>query len=119
MVRIHRTIEEDARDIELARLGTFEFFGEMSLLTGPPRFASVTAYTNCKLLKIPKPSLEAILETRPEIADEMAHLMAQRKFNTEIMSSATLPKSMGDLLAEYKTAFSQTIRGFFVLGQGS
>ncbi|MFT5113277.1 MAG: small-conductance mechanosensitive channel/CRP-like cAMP-binding protein [Parasphingorhabdus sp.] len=118
MVRIHRTIEDDGgRELDLTRLGTFDFFGEMSLLTGAPRSASVTAYTNCRLLKIPKPCLEPILEKRPELAEELAHLMAERKLNTEIMSSESHAKSVGDRLAEYKKAFTSTIRGFFVLDE--
>ena len=116
MVRIHRVIEEEnGRQLELARLGMFDFFGEMSLLTGAPRFANVTAYTDCKLIEIPKACLETILGKRPELADELAHLMAERKLQSEVLSSENHQKSMGAVLSEYKEIFARTIREFFVL----
>ena len=116
LVRVHRTLEDEKRELELSRLGTFEFFGEMSLLTGAPRFASVTAHTDCQLLNIPKVCLQSILNNRPELADELAQLMAERKIKTEIMSSEAQEKSMSDILREYKAAFAQNIRGFFRAG---
>ncbi len=119
MVRVHLTNKEEdrGRDIELARLGTYDFFGEMSLLTGAPRSANVTAYTDCKLLEIPNPSMEPILEERPELANELAQLMAERQIRSEMLASGAQQKSMGDILTEYKEAFAQTIRGVFRLGK--
>ena len=89
----------------------------MSLLTGAPRSANVTAYTDCKLLEIPKPSMEPILEERPELANELAQLMAERQIRSEMLASGAQQKSMGDILTEYKEAFAQTIRGVFRLGK--
>jgi len=37
---------------EVARLRDGDFFGEMSLLTGEPRTATVTATTDCRLLEL-------------------------------------------------------------------
>jgi len=115
LVRVHRTMEEDGRDLELARLGKFDFFGEMSLLTGAPRSANITAYTDCQLLEIPKACMIPILEQRPELADELAKLMAERKLKGELLSSAVQQKSMSETLKEYTEVFAQTIRGFFAV----
>ncbi|MEM7081844.1 MAG: mechanosensitive ion channel family protein [Pseudomonadota bacterium] len=52
--------------------------GEMSVLTGAPRRASVTADTHVHALSIHRDDLEPILRARPEIAQELGNLMAVR-----------------------------------------
>ena len=53
--------ENDA-EREVARLSRGEFFGEMALLTGDPRTASVTAVDDLAVLVIHKDALQAMLE---------------------------------------------------------
>lgn len=74
--------------VELARLGPGDFFGEMSLLTGEPRSASVTAITDCDLLEIAKSGLDPILRTRPEIVEHLARSMAERRLANEVLLAA-------------------------------
>ncbi len=52
--------------------------GEMSVLTGAPRRASVTAETDVHALSIHREDLEPILRARPEIAQELGNMMAAR-----------------------------------------
>jgi small-conductance mechanosensitive channel/CRP-like cAMP-binding protein len=64
---------------EVARLGRGEFFGEMALLTGEPRTASVTAADDLEVIVIHKDALRGILERRPGLAQEMAEIVEARR----------------------------------------
>lgn len=67
-----------------------DFFGEMSLLTGSPRIASVIARTDLECYRLDKESFEEILRARPAIADEVTNVLMVRQ---EALDAAL--KSMG------------------------
>ena len=56
-----------------------DFFGEMSLMTGAPRAASVIAKTDVECYRLDKESFEEILLERPAIADEVTHILVTRR----------------------------------------
>ncbi len=62
----------------VATLTAFDFFGEMALITGEPRKASVVAKTDVECYRIKKTDFEKILLNRPEIAQELSDHLAQR-----------------------------------------
>jgi len=64
---------------EVARLSRGEFFGEMALLTGDARTASVTAADDLAVLVIHKDSLHSMLARRPGLAQEMAEIVEARR----------------------------------------
>ncbi len=64
---------------EVARLGRGEFFGEMALLTGEPRTASVTATEDIEAIVIYKEALQGVLARRPGLAQEMAEIVEVRR----------------------------------------
>ena len=53
------------------------------MLTGERRSASVSAHTKAGVLEIPKSAMAQILGQRPELGEELARIMAQRKLETE------------------------------------
>ncbi len=55
------------------------FFGEMGLMTGEPRFASVFAVSDAECYRLDKPGFEQILQKRPEIAKQISQLLARRR----------------------------------------
>lgn len=62
-----------------ARLGTGDLVGEMSLLTGEPRTATVTAASETRVLELSHAAMSQVLADHPEIAEGLSRLMAQRK----------------------------------------
>jgi CRP/FNR family cyclic AMP-dependent transcriptional regulator len=61
-----------------ATLGPGDFFGEISLLDGGPRTATVTAETNITLLGLTQWVFKRLIEQYPSIASKMLKVMAQR-----------------------------------------
>jgi len=112
MVLVQRRLP-DGRTLDLARLGTYDYFGEMSLLTGEPRSASVVAHTECQVLEVAKHSLEPLLARRPDLAEQIAAIMAERKLKSELMTAETKKASVGERLRDYSEAFARSIRSFF------
>jgi small-conductance mechanosensitive channel len=62
----------------LATLKSGDVFGEMGLMTGEPRSATVSAQTNTECYRIDKASFETILHARPELANDFAQLIDER-----------------------------------------
>ncbi|MCG5243784.1 mechanosensitive ion channel family protein [Azospirillum doebereinerae] len=100
--------------VRLNRLRPGDVFGEMSLLTGQPRSASVVACTDSVVFELDKSHVDPVLRRRPELARQLAELMAQRQTRNEAARDRQGrgepgPAAVGsqDLLAR--------LRGFFKL----
>ncbi len=64
--------------LEMAVLGPGEQFGEMSLIDGESRSASVTAISDCLLLRIQQADFHRILIRSPETALSVLRLITKR-----------------------------------------
>ncbi len=60
-----------------------QFFGEMGLLAGESRNATVVARTDVECYRLDRASFQALLLARPEIADEVSRVIAARKPDLE------------------------------------
>jgi CRP-like cAMP-binding protein len=85
----------------IGRLRAGSVFGELALLTGEPRSASVRSIDYAVLVEISKPALEPILERRPRIIDALSDLLATRMQATQ--AGAATASRAG--LAQRMTAF--------------
>ena len=54
------------------------FFGEVSMLTGRPRSATITAATSCELLALDRAALESITERQPNVMTILRHFCEAR-----------------------------------------
>jgi aquaporin Z len=66
------------REIPLAQLGPGDWVGEMSLLLGEPRSATVVAATDAQLRRVTKDSFGHVLASDPRRTHELLRQLAQR-----------------------------------------
>ena len=85
----------DGRETILSFLERGDFFGEMSLMDGEPRSASVRTVTDATLLVIHRESFLSLLRKSPEIAMALMSELCKRlrKANKQIGSLSTMSVS--------------------------
>lgn len=62
----------------IARLGAGEFVGEMSVLDGGPRSATVVCETDCRLLVLSVPDLRTLLADAPSLSHRLMVSLSTR-----------------------------------------
>ncbi|MFN0172071.1 MAG: mechanosensitive ion channel family protein [Bryobacteraceae bacterium] len=100
----------------IATLGPGQFFGEMSLLTGEPRSATVAAVEQVDCLVLGKQDLLNLFEQRPAVAVEMSTLITERQLGltaareklSEQEARQRLKDRGADLLARIQRYFGLT-----------
>ncbi len=106
--------DERQAEREVARLARGEFFGEMALLTGEPRTASVSAVDDLAVLEIHKPALQAMLAQRPGLAQEMAEIVAARRAGLRAIADLqAAPPEQRQQVQHAAGELMQRIRRFF------
>ena len=97
--------------VHVRDLETGDYFGEMSLLTGEPRTATVTALSETRVLEVGRVAFRKILEQQPDLVEKLGSDLQQRLLERdEAIAGAGQPQADDgyDLL--------RAIREFFGLG---
>src|SRR5512132_2824493 len=71
-------------ELILNRIPQGEYIGEMSLITGAPRTASVRAHGDVVLLSMSRAQLLGLLQSHPQLASTMVHVLSHRLDNTNV-----------------------------------
>lgn len=72
-------IASDGIETVVGQIAPGQFFGEMSLLTGAPRGATVMPLVDSMVYEISREILEPVMRNRPEIAELMSRVLVQRQ----------------------------------------
>ncbi len=81
-VRIETQVEEFQQPVILARLEAGDYFGEMALITGEPRSATVVAEEDVTLWRILKSDFDAMIMSHPQITLSLTHMLSHRLMKT-------------------------------------
>jgi small-conductance mechanosensitive channel/CRP-like cAMP-binding protein len=94
---------------EVAVLTAGDIVGEMSLMTGAPRTATVTSLTSLRVLEVTKDSVEMLLSATPGLLERIGRILAARQLGlTEIASASHAKQSVErDILARMSEFFSR------------
>ena len=76
------TRTDDGGNLQLAELGPGDFFGEVSLLSGKPRTATITARTQVTAIELDRTSVDRIAENHPEVKKVLEDFYERRTQDT-------------------------------------
>jgi len=115
MFVIHRgtvnvQIKENGAAKTLRTLREGDFFGEMGLLTGEPRTATVLAVDETEVLEINNLCLKPILEENPELVASLSKIIEERRASLDKLEEHTKEREIAD-----KTSVFDSIKKFFGL----
>jgi CRP-like cAMP-binding protein len=112
-VRHHDYETEQTR---VAGLHPGDYFGEMSLLTGEARSATVVAEADCEILEIAKSHLGLILQENSALLTNLSEMLAQRRLDNEgILASTAERHVLVGKKEEYTQNFLHKLGRFFDL----
>ena len=106
-------VESNRQRTSVAVLGPDDCIGEISVLTGEKRTATILALEDCFAVEVDKEILAPIISASPELLESLSELLAQRRMSNEglvaeAVGSANLAKK-----SDYKAGFLGKIRLFF------
>ncbi len=110
------SVSKNGASIQVASLSEGDCFGEMSLLTGERRTATVRAEADCEVLEIFKPAMAAVLREAPECVTQLSELLATRKMETEgLLKNLAQDSVEASKAREYRATFLSRLRSVFEL----
>lgn len=112
LLEVYRRREGDPEPVRVVDLLPGQVFGEMSLLTGAPRSATVLAATETVVYEIAASEINALLAKRPELSLPLAEIAARRQ--AELTSAGERPEAPSeDAMPGLVEQVLAGMRGFF------
>ena len=107
----------DDQQTRVATLEDGDCFGEMSLLTGEKRSASVLAVNDCEVMEITKRTFGEIIARDADLLQRLSELLAQRQMANDGIVQARAQHSalVSAKQQEYQDGFLHKLRSFFEL----
>jgi small-conductance mechanosensitive channel/CRP-like cAMP-binding protein len=105
--------QTNGKSAEIATLGTGEFFGEMALMTGEQRTATVRAVVPSVLIGVAQDAVKALLDDAPELATTMSRAIAERQAAMHAVRAADVGEASS--VEERSTQLLGRIRRFFAI----
>ena len=91
----------------VANLSAGDFVGEMSLLTGARRRATVVAETEVVAIEITKVALEEVLTRAPDLIDRFGLVLASRQAELDRAAADVAQANKDDLISQIKRFFGR------------
>ena len=85
----------NGEDVEIARVGVGDFFGEMSLIFDTTHTKFVEAVEDSELLVLMKKSFRRLLDSKPDLA-ALIHRRVERRMAEDQAANATDTKAVSD-----------------------
>lgn len=115
-VEVRVTSSDGDAERRVAVLAAPSFFGEMALMTGQPREATVVALTEVECLRIDKDDFQGIVQRRPAIAERISQILAARRVELQAARNGGLdPDSKSQRISHENLRILSGIKQFFGL----
>jgi small-conductance mechanosensitive channel/CRP-like cAMP-binding protein len=101
----------DQQEVAVSAAG--DVVGEMSLMTGAPRTATVTALTRLRALEITRDTIDDMLKKNPELFERFSRVLAQRQLEIDALANRRVDKRAveRDILSRMRAFFSRMTGG--------
>ena len=109
------SVSKNGASIQVATLNSGDCFGEMSLLTGEPRSATVRADGDCYVMEIHKPVMAEVIRESPGCLQQLSEMLAKRKMETEGLLKDAGEGDQSAKEKEYRASFLNRLQTFFSL----
>jgi len=103
----------------VALLQAPSFFGEMGLMTGEPRTATIVAVADVESYRLDREVFQKVVAERPEVASELSECLAERRVSLEAAMGEVPPGDRQKRVGMEQYRLLGSIRSFFGLGSGS
>lgn len=100
---------------KLSTLHAGSYFGEMGLMTGAPRTATVIASRDTECYMLDKAAFEDILKNRPELAEEISRTLVSRRFGLDSLQQNLDEDTRAQQMSQQHRDMLSNIRTFFGL----
>jgi len=105
---------EGGKVATVATLHPMQFFGEMSLLTGEPRSATIVAQTKLEVVVVTKAVLERPIMGNPLLAERIGTVLAERKSGlAAVQENLEHRDESTEVVEHWRTSLGSRIRRFF------
>jgi small-conductance mechanosensitive channel/CRP-like cAMP-binding protein len=99
--------------LHIGMLGSGSVLGEMGMMTGEPRTATVTARGDVECYRLDKSGFHEVIHSRPDIAERISEVLAERKTGLEAAlekarAEARPPETHADILERIRNFFGLT-----------
>ncbi len=108
-------VSAEGAEREVSKLTSGHFFGEMALMTGAPRVATVVALTDVECYRLDKDAFQSVISKRPELAHEVADILANRRVELEAVKENLSEEAKKKRIETAKTDLVDSIKKFFGL----
>ena len=99
----------------VTRMGGPNVFGEMGVMTGERRTASVVAATEIECYRIDKEVFKAVLRNRPEMVETISQVMARRRVELAAVREGLDAEARKRRVTEERNQLLASIQSFFGL----
>ena len=106
-------VKIDGGEKEVAQLRSGSYFGEMGLMTGEPRNATVLALSHVDTYHLDKEAFRTLLKSRPELAESVAEVLAKRRVELDQAKESLDQAARAHRHSEAKGHLLERIRAYF------
>jgi len=110
-----RVAIDDNLSEQIATLHEGDFFGEMGMMTGEPRSATVIALTDVECYRLDKEGFNDILKQRPEIAEDISEQLARRRVQLDAAREGLNEEAIQARMRHHKGDLLNRMKHFFRL----
>jgi small-conductance mechanosensitive channel/CRP-like cAMP-binding protein len=103
----------DEQSLKVATMQPGDFFGEMSMLAGEPRTATVAATVDSVVFELNRESFKTILDQRDEITESISRLIAERQVSNNAMLESASKRDLEAAIKDATLSITGRIKSVF------